>query len=436
MSERAVGPSTYFRPEHVDGLDARTRDLIARRDRAMGGAYRLFYRHPVEFVRGAGTKLYTAGGEEFLDAYNNVPSVGHAHPRVVDAIAAQAALLNTHTRYLHPAVIDYSERLLATLPADIGHLMLTCTGSEANDLALRVAQDATGHRGAIVTSHAYHGITIATANLSPSLIGADAVEPWVRLVPAPIGDPSSFLEGVRDAIASLERDGLGLAALFVDTVFSSDGVQAEGSFLQPVLAQVHGAGGLFVADEVQAGFGRLGHGMWGFQRHGIIPDAITFGKPAGNGMPIAGLAARDDIIDGFGGRQRYFNTFGGTPVSVAAARAVLDVLEDEDLIVRASTVGDRLAQGIRAIGAPAIGGVRGAGLFYGIDVVDAEGRPDEKRALDVVNGMRERRVLIAASGPANHTLKVRPPLPFDDRDVDRFVTALAETLEATGRQSG
>ena len=226
MTDSVVGPSTYFRPEHAAALDDRTRGLIARRERAMGGAYRLFYRHPVEFVRGAGTKLYTAAGEEFLDAYNNVPSVGHAHPRVVAAIAAQAALLNTHTRYLHPAVIEYSERVLAILPPEIGHLMLTCTGSEANDLALRVARAATGHTGAIVTDHAYHGVTIATANLSPSLIGADAVEPWVRLVPSPVDDPRAFVDGVRDAIASGTTQ-TGASVIVVD-----DGVDTG-----PILAQ-------------------------------------------------------------------------------------------------------------------------------------------------------------------------------------------------------
>ncbi|SFR89953.1 4-aminobutyrate aminotransferase [Microbacterium sp. cf046] len=431
MTDRPVGPSTYFRPEHSAGLDARTRELIARRDHAMGGAYRLFYRQPVEFVRGAGTKLYSADGEEFLDAYNNVPSVGHAHPRVVAAIAAQAALLNTHTRYLHPAVIEYSERLLATMPAGIGHVMLTCTGSEANDLALRIARDATGSTGAIVTSYAYHGVTIATANLSPSLIGADAVEPWVRVVPSPVVDPAAFVDGVRAAIASLDAAGLGLAALFVDTVFSSDGVQASGTFLGPVAELVRAAGGLLVADEVQAGFGRMGHGMWGFERHGIVPDAVTFGKPAGNGMPIAGFAARDAVIDGFGAHQRYFNTFGGTPVSVAAAQAVLDVIEGEGLIANAAAVGDRLSAAVRGLDAPEIGDVRGVGLYYGIDIVDSSGGPDEPLALAVVNGMRDRRVLIAASGPHNHTLKVRPPLPFDDADADRFVAALADTLEAT-----
>jgi len=427
-----TGPSTYFRPEHADGLDDRTRGLIERRTRALGGAYRLFYREPVEFVRGSGTKLYTADGEEFLDAYNNVPSVGHAHPRVTAAIAEQAARLNTHTRYLHSAVVDYAERLLATLPSPIGHLMLTCTGSEANDLALKVARDATGHTGAIVTRYAYHGVTIATGALSPSLVGAEGVEPWVRLVPSPHPDPVAFVDGVRAAIADLDASGLGVAALFVDTIFASDGV-IPGSFLRPALDLVHAVGGMFIADEVQAGFGRLGHGMWGFERHGITPDAVTFGKPAGNGMPIAGFAARDAVIDGFGARQRYFNTFGGTPVSVAAANAVLDVLADEDLIGNAARTGDALAAGLRSLAdeTSVIGDVRAAGLYLGIDIVDAAGRPDEQRALDIVNGMRERRVLLAASGERNHTLKVRPPLPFDAADAERFTTALAETIEAT-----
>lgn len=427
-----TGPSTYFRPEHAAGLDSRTRALVQRRERALGSAYRLFYREPVEFVRGRGTKLYTADGDEFLDAYNNVPSVGHAHPRVTEAIAAQAALLNTHTRYLHGAVVGYAERLLATLPPAIGHVMLTCTGSEANDLALKVARDATGHTGAIVTRYAYHGVTLATGALSPSLVGADAVEPWVRLVPPPYPDPVAFLDGVRAAIADLDSAGHGVAALFVDTIFASDGV-IPGEFLRPALELVHAAGGMFIADEVQAGFGRLGHGMWGFTRHGLTPDAVTFGKPAGNGMPIAGFAARDAVIDGFGARQRYFNTFAGTPVSVAAAGAVLDVLDEEDLIGNAARTGDVLAADLRALAdeSSVIGDVRAAGLYLGIDIVDGEGRPDQARALDIVNGMRDRRVLLAASGERNHTLKVRPPLPFDAADAERFTAALAETISAT-----
>ncbi|WP_439591305.1 aspartate aminotransferase family protein [Microbacterium sp.] len=427
-----TGPSTYFRPEHAAGLDDRTRELVRRRERALGGAYRLFYREPVEFVRGRGTKLYTADGVEYLDAYNNVPSVGHAHPRVTEAIATQAALVNTHTRYLHTAVVDYAERLLATLPPAIGHVMLTCTGSEANDLALKVARDATGRTGAIVTRYAYHGVTLAAGALSPSLVGARDVEPWVRLVPPPHPDPVAFIEGVRTAIAELDGAGCGVAALFVDTIFASDGV-IPGDFLAPVVDLVHAAGGMFIADEVQAGFGRLGHGIWGFERHGIVPDAVTFGKPAGNGMPIAGFAAMDAVIDGFGARQRYFNTFGGTPVSVAAANAVLDVLVDEDLIGNAARTGDLLATGLREIAreSSVIGDVRAAGLYLGIDIVDADGLPDEARALDIVNGMRERRVLLAASGERNHTLKVRPPLPFDAADAERFTTALAETIAAT-----
>ncbi|MET0734906.1 MAG: aminotransferase class III-fold pyridoxal phosphate-dependent enzyme [Microbacterium sp.] len=433
----SVGPSTYHRPEHAQGVDDRTRELIARRERALGGAYRLFYRQPVEFVHGTGTKLYTADGQEFLDAYNNVPSVGHAHPRVTAAIAAQAALLNTHTRYLHHAVIDYAERLLATLPPALGHLMLTCTGSEANDLALKVARDATGHRGAIVTRYAYHGVTIATGSLSPSLVGRDEVEPWVRLVPPPHPDPTAFVTGVRDAVADLDAAGYGVAALFVDTIFASEGVIPGGpaDFLRPALDLVHAAGGMFIADEVQAGFGRLGHGMWGFERHGIAPDAVTFGKPAGNGMPIAGLAARDAVIDGFGEHQRYFNTFGGTPVSVAAANAVLDVLADEDLIGNAARTGDRLAKDLGELmgEASAIGDVRAAGLYLGVDIVDEAGEPDEQRAIAIVNGMRERRVLLAASGERNHTLKIRPPLPFDGADADRLLTALSESLAATAR---
>jgi 4-aminobutyrate aminotransferase-like enzyme len=379
--------------------------------------------------------LYDRAGEAYLDAYNNVPAVGHCHPHVVDAIARQAATLNTHTRYLTEGIIDYAERLVATFEAPLDRAMFTCTGSEANDLALRIARRHTGGTGVIVTANAYHGVTASLAELSPSLgpnipLGRD-----VRVVPAP-ATGVNFTAAVAWAIADLERYGVRLAAFLADSLFSSDGIFPDpAGFLAPVAEITRAAGGLYIADEVQSGFGRTGTHMWGYQRHGIVPDIVTMGKPMGNGLPIAGLVARQDVLDDFGRGVRYFNTFGGNPVCVAAASAVLDVLEAERLPANAAATGAYLKDGLArlAAGSQFLGEVRGAGLYLGIDVADpATGAPSADLASAIVNGMRERRVLISATGPQGSVLKVRPPLPFGPEHADQFLTALVEVTAGLG----
>lgn len=431
------GPSTYFSNDHLDQLSEPTRLLVERRNRSLGAAYRLFYDEPVEIVRGLGTKLWDADGTEFLDVYNNVPSVGHSHPRVVEAIATQAALVNTNTRYLDRAIIDYSEDLLGTMPRALANVMYTCTGSEANDLALRIAAAVTGKHGVIVTRNAYHGVTTETAAISPSLGGAESVAPWVRLVDAPTGDGTAFADAVAAATTELSDSDHGFAALIADSIFASDGVQpGSTAFLGRVSDIVHDADGLYIADEVQAGFGRLGHGLWGFSRHDtalgiVVPDIVTVGKPMGNGIPIGAVIARRDLVEAFARHGRYFNTFGGTPVSIAAARAVLDIVRDEGLIENARVVGDYLRAGLGMLAGfhDSLGEVRGAGLFLGIDLVH-ESVPDEATTLLVVNELRHRGVLVGASGAARNTLKVRPPLCFSTADADRFLTEFDNALRA------
>jgi len=428
-----VGPTSYFDPSRVNELDPRTADLVRRRAAALGPAYRLFYREPLEFVRGERAHLFDRDGADYLDAYNNVPSVGHAHPRVVAAIAEQAARLNTHTRYLSEATVSYAEQLLATFPFP-GQVMFTCTGSEANDLALRVAKAATGGEGVIVTWNAYHGVTTEVAGISPSLVGLDGTAPWARAVRAPGVDASiGFADAVRATLGELEAFGIRPAALVVDTIFASDGVYPSVEGLAEAVAAVRKAGGLFIADEVQPGFGRLGDGMWGFARHALEPDIVTMGKPMGNGHPIAAMVARPEVLSAFAENMRYFNTFGGNPVAIAAAQATLDVVNDESLIENARVTGTRLADGMRNLGSPRIGEVRGAGLFLGVDLLGADGQPDQAFTLDVVNALRDRRVLLSATGVLNSTLKVRPPLVFDAADADRLLTELAAVLGEVGR---
>lgn len=435
-----IGPATYFQPEHRAGLDASTRDLVDRREAVLSPGYRLFYANPVEFVRGAGTKLYTRDGTEYLDVYNNVPSVGHSHPRVTAAIAHQAALLNTHTRYVHEGLIDYAELLLESFAGSLDTLTLVCTGSEANDLAVRVAKQATGHRGVIVTDNAYHGVTTEMAAMSPSLGGPASLADWVRTVRPPVGDGAAMIEDARTAIAELHAAGHGVAAFIADTAFASDGFIAPSSGTRSALNEVQhlvrAAGGLVIADEVQPGFGRLGTtdatpSLWGFSRHGLEPDLVTLGKPMANGMPVAGLVARRDLMRTFGEQARYFNTFAGTPVSVAAARATWQVLHDERLPEHAAQVGDELRSLLAELAGshPRLRGVRGSGLYLGVDIVDpATGISDSRAAVALVSALRERRILISASGRDNAALKLRPPLPFSSADAARFVTELDGAL--------
>ncbi len=418
----------------VDALDPELRQIVKRRASLLGPAYKLFYANPVRIVRGEGVHLFDADGQSYLDAYNNVPSVGHCHPRVVDAIARQAATLNTHTRYASELILDYAERLLGTYPAEIGNVMFTCTGSEAVDLALRIARFRTGGEGVVIAANAYHGVTAAAAEISPSLGPAVPLgrAVWTVAPPDPQDHGEAFAGRVRDAIADMNRHGVRLAAFIADSLFSSDGIRPDpAGFLRPVVAAAREAGGLYIADEVQPGFGRTGAAMWGFQRHGIVPDLAVMGKPMGNGMPIAGVAARPEILEEFGHKIRYFNTFGGNSVCIAAAAAVLDVIETEGLRDNAQVVGGYLRDTLEAIArdTPRISAVRGAGLYAAADFTEpGTGEPDGDTAIRVVNGLRERRVLISATGPHGHTLKIRPPLPFSQANVDQFAEALTATL--------
>ena len=412
--------------------------LVARRATALGPAYRLFYETPVHLVRGEGVWLYDTAGTAYLDTYNNVACVGHCHPRVVEAMARQAALFASHTRYLHDGILAYAERLLATFPAALSHVMFTCTGSEANDLALRVAREHTGGTGVIVTENAYHGVTASIAELSPSLGPGVPLGGHVRTVPAP--DPArfggdiagGFAAAVQAAIDDLLRHGIRPAALLVDTIFSSDGVFADPpGFLAPAAEAIRKAGGLFIADEVQAGFARTGAAMWGVERHGLVPDMVTLGKPMGNGYPVAGLVLKPAVIAEFGTKARYFNTFGGNAVAAATAMAVLDVIEDEGLMENARTTGAYLADGLRDLARrhDCLGTVRGAGLFIGADI-ERDGAPDAALAGRIVNDLRAAHVLISATAKAGNVLKIRPPLVFDRANADLFLDRLSAVLAA------
>ena len=410
-------------------------ELIARRQRALGASYRLFYEEPFAPVRGEGVWLYDKNNAAYLDAYNNVASIGHCHPAVVAAISEQSALLNTHTRYLHPSIVEYAEDLLSEFPPQLDNMTMTCTGSEANDLALRIARCHSGGTGIIVTRWAYHGVTRALAEVSPSLATGLPTASHVRLVEAPDSyrRTADFVANVKAAVQDMQAQGIKPAALLVDSIFSSDGVFSPANGELAAAAQcVRDAGGLYIADEVQPGFGRTGGQRWGFARESVIPDLVTLGKPMGNGHPVAAVVGRSALFDQFGHQQRYFNTYGGNPVSCKAAHAVLRVLREENLQANARDVGSYLKEGLRKLAErhEVIGDVRGEGLFIGVELVaDRETQaPATAAAAAVVNGMRRRQVLISSTGPMANILKIRPPLVFAREHADLLLERLDATL--------
>ncbi|SIR24528.1 4-aminobutyrate aminotransferase [Rhizobium sp. RU20A] len=410
---------------------------VARRQANFGASSVLFFDQPIEMVRAEGAYLYDAEGRRYLDVYNNVPSVGHCHPRVVQAIARQAAELNIHTRYLNTVVDAYAEDLLSRFPEGLDTLLMTCTGSESNDLAMRIARIATGAEGFIVTEAAYHGNTALVTEISPSSLRKRKPAPFVAVIPAPVARDGrdvadSFAASVEEAIAALKARGIATAALIVDTIFSSDGIFADPpGFMQTAAAVVRRAGGLLIADEVQPGFGRTGGGLWGFQRHDVVPDIVTMGKPMGNGFPMGGVVTRPEFVRRFCEETGYFNTFGGNPVAAAAGHAVLRVLDEEGLVQKAADVGAHFRRRLEGVMAARteIGAVRGAGLFLGLDfVVPATGEPDARLATHVINALRENGMLIGAAGKYGATLKIRPPLCFSAADADLFSDTLAAIL--------
>lgn len=426
-----------FDPNRASGLDAGDAALIERRSKVLGPAYRLFYEEPLHLVRGEGVWLYDNKGKAYLDAYNNVASVGHCHPKVVEAVTRQLGMLNTHTRYLHEGVVAYADRLLRTLPDALGHVMFTCTGSEANDLALRIARSFTRRQGVIVTSLAYHGLTEAVSEISPSLGSFVPRGARVRLIPAPnalcvppLEQGAKLAADLAAAIALMRADGIEPAAFIVDTIFSSDGLYPDPKgFLKPAADLIRAEGGLFIADEVQPGFARTGDSFWGFQRHGLVPDMVTMGKPMGNGFPVAGVALRPELVEEFGAKARYFNTFGGNPVACAAGMAVLDVIEEEGLHENARVTGVFLKQQLEKIASNRddISDVRGAGLFLAVECIEG-GVPGARLASHVVNHLRRNGVLISATGPGANILKIRPPLVLRQAEAERFLEAIQEAF--------
>jgi 4-aminobutyrate aminotransferase-like enzyme len=416
-----------------------TSALLARRRRALPRSP-LFYDHPVHLVRGEGVWLFDPDDRRYLDCYNNVPVVGHSHPRVVQAVTQQQRMLATHSRYLHEAIVELAERLQATLPPGLAAVMVMNSGSEANDLAWRIARAATGRAGAVVTACAYHGLTEATHALSPEEWAKGEQPAHVATIPAPDGYRGPYQREhdgwvqryaahIDDAARAL--GGRGLAAIYLDPAFTADGILSPPpAYLREAARRTRALGGLLVADEVQAGHGRSGSHLWSFQESGIEPDMVVMGKPMGNGFPVAALVARPELFEAVPQEVELFSTFGGNPVACVAALAVLDIIEDEGLVANAAKVGSHLRQGLLALAErhPIVGDVRGEGLLLGVELADQARAPAAGQARQVTDAMRERGILVSATGPAGNVLKIRPPLVFQQEHADLLLQALDEVL--------
>ena len=419
-------------------------ELINDRARLLGPNVSTFYDDPVHFVKGEGVWLWDADGRKYLDCYNNVPHVGHCNPRVVEAIRRQAGTLNTHTRYLHEGILDYVERLTGTMAPSLNTAILTCTGSEANDIALRMAEAVTGKRGIIATDATYHGNTSLVSQLSRSnapTVGF-GLDQYLRFVEAPDSyrhaDPNGtrFASAVAHKIEEIEHDGIGFAALVVCPYFLNEGFPDNpDGWLNATAELVRKAGGILICDEVQSGFGRTGTHFWAHEKMGVMPHILTLGKPMANGHPVGAVVAEADIMAEFRKRYRYFNTFAGNPVSCAAAMAVLEELEQAELVANAKTVGAYARSRLQALKDKhdVIGDVRGSGLIFGAEMVTDRSTKEPSSGFSdrVINAMRQRGIIHSKLGRYKNTLKIRPPMPFSIANADLLFDTLDEVLSQT-----
>ncbi len=418
-----------------------TSQIVTDRARLLGPNVSTFYDDPLHIVKGEGVWLWDAEGRRYLDCYNNVPHVGHCNPRVVEAICRQASTLNTHTRYLHDGILDYVEKLTGTMDVSLDCAIMTCTGSEANDIDLRMAEGMTGKRGIIATNATYHGNTSLVSQLGSSIppsVGF-GLDQYFRFVQAPDSyrapdlDGTKFADLVAEQIAEHERSGVGFAALLICPYFLNEGFPDNpDGWLKPVAEVVRKAGGLLICDEVQSGFGRTGTHMWAHDKMGIVPDVVTLGKPMANGHPVGGVVTRAEILATFRQGYRYFNTFGGNPVSCAAAMAVLEEIEDKNLIENARNVGAYARNRMKRLQQKhaCIGDVRGSGLIFGAEMVlDHETKKPATEFTDrVINAMRHRGIIHSKLGRHKNTLKIRPPMPFSQENADLLFDTLDEVL--------
>ena len=409
-------------------------DLIDRRQAVLGPNVPTFYEEPVHLIKGEGVWVWDKDGQRYLDCYNNVPHVGHCHPHVVEAISVQAQKLNTHTRYLHEGIVDYGERLTAKFQTELNQIIMVCSGSEANDIALRMAQAATGKTGIIATDNTYHGNTMAVSQLSSRKPPIGGYAANVRHVPAPdtlrpIGgdyksQANAFAKEIQTAIIDLETSGYGFSGFLFCPTFANEGLpDLPKNFMAPAAQLIKAAGGILISDEVQPGFGRTGDNWWGHEWLKLSPDVVTLGKPMANGHPVAAVVAKENIMADFRNAFGYFNTFGGNPVSCAAAAATLDVIEQDGLIENSRHVGKEFLERLQTIKHEVIANIRGRGLFIALEL-EFNGFASEKSAERIVEYARNNGMLMGRTGRNRNILKLRPPMPFSTQNAEQATTIL------------
>jgi len=422
-------------------------DILAVRQRHVGRNLSIGYRHPVQIVRGSMQYLFDETGRRYIDGYNNVPHVGHCHPRVVDAAERQMRAVNTNTRYLHENLARYAERLTATLPDPLRVCYFVNSGSEANEVALRLTRAHTRQRDLIVLDGAYHGNTTTLVEISPYKFngpGGAGQPPWVHVVPVPDvyrgiyrkDDPEAgpmYAETVSQAVDRVRGAGTGLCGFIAESCPSVAGqIMFPPGYLASVYARVRDAGGVCIADEVQTAYGRIGSDFYGFEEQGVVPDIVVLGKPIGNGHPMGAVVTTPEIAASFDNGMEFFSTFGGNTVSCAIGLAVLDVVQEEGLQAHADRVGAHLLARLRPLvdRSPLVGDVRGSGLFIGVELVRDRKtlEPATNEAAEIVNRLREEGILIGTDGPHHNVLKIRPPMPFTIEDADVLASTLASTL--------
>lgn len=422
-------------------------DTLAARKRLLGHNLSIAYKDPIKIVRGSMQYLYDDEGQEYLDAYNNVAHVGHCHPRVVRAGQHQMAVLNTNTRYLHDLINQYAERLTATLPPALSVCFFVNSGSEANELALRLARAHTGARDLIVLDHAYHGNTTTLIDISPykhNGPGGHGAPAWVHPVPLPdlyrglysaeeSEAAEKYARHVDDIVDELTERGVSISGFIAESLPSVGGqIVLPDRYLASVYSSVRKAGGVCIADEVQTGYGRIGTHFWGFERYGVTPDIVVLGKPIGNGHPIGAVITTSEIALSFANGMEFFSTFGGNTVSCAIGLSVLEVVLEEGLQGHALDVGEHLLRGARGLmdRHELIGDVRGSGFFIGVELVRNRNsrEPATVEAERVVNRMRNQGILLGTDGPFHNVLKIRPPMPFSANDGERLLETLDSVL--------
>jgi 4-aminobutyrate aminotransferase-like enzyme len=405
---------------------------LEQRRKFLGRNLSVAYRNPVKIVRGEMQYLYDDEGRRYLDAYNNVAHVGHCHPRVVAAGVEQMRLLNTNTRYLHDLILSYAERLTATLPDLLSVCYFVNSGSEANELALRLAQAHTKAQDLIVLDHAYHGNTTTLIDISPYKHdgpGGSGRASWVHK--AELNDPLSVVEAVK-RVTEGGRDLCGFIAESMPSVAGQ--IVLPTDYLKQAYAAVRQAGGVCIADEVQTGYGRIGTHFWAFEYYDVVPDIVVLGKPIGNGHPIGAVITTREIADSFNNGMEFFSTFGGNTVSCAIGLEVLSVVQEENLQQHALAVGNHLLDGLRDLQQryEIIRDVRGSGFFIGVELA-TKGEPATTAPETIVNRMRDEGVLLGTDGPHHNVLKIRPPMPFSETDADLLLAVLSSAIEQEGK---